>query len=103
MFHNSMRVILLTGLGFLGGCSYVDDYGTSVYKHKPIYCYQSLAGIECFKKPNHKDQRRLVNYYGPHPTSYDKPEPPDTPNLKAPKPINHWVKDPEPIPMVNSK
>jgi len=41
---------------------------------------------------------RLVNYYGPHPSRYDAPEPKAGPNFSALEMINYWVKDPEPIP-----
>ena len=83
-------------MGLLVSCGYVDAYEEAVYDEEPIYCYRSLAGIECFKEPNHLDKRRIVNYYGPHPTHYDEPEPSETPELKAPKEIDFWVKDPEP-------
>ena len=62
-----------------GGCGYVDTYEEAVYDEEPIYCYQSLAGIECFEEPNHRDKRRIVNYYGPHPKKYRAPEPKYTP------------------------
>lgn len=82
----------------LGACGHVDRYEAAVYDEDPNYCYRSLAGIECFSEPYHRADKRLVSYVGPHPSRYDAPEPPATPELKAPAPVNYWVKDPEPIP-----
>ena len=39
-----------------------------------------------------------MNYYGPHPSRYDEPEEPETPELQASETIKSWVKDPEPAP-----
>ncbi len=89
----SAAVLLL-----LGGCGYVDAYEEAVYEHEPVYCYQTLAAVQCSKEPQHTDKQRLVNYYGPHPSRYDEPEKPDTPELQAPESIDKWVKDPEPVP-----
>ena len=89
-------------LAFLDGCGYVDPYEKSVHDMDPVYCYQSLAGIECYKEPNHQDKRRLVNYYGPNPTRYDAPDKPDEPAPQTPDAIDHWVKDPEPVPRPKS-
>ncbi len=95
-----MRTKLLTlGLtAFLGACGYVDAYEKAVYDWEPTYCYKSIGGIECFREPFHRDERRLVNYFGPHPSRYDKPGPPELAPIAAPPEINYWVKDPEPIP-----
>ena len=82
----------------LAACGYVSEYEKAVYDYEPIYCYQSLAGIQCFDKPNHRDEKRLVNYFGPHPSRYDKPDVPEATPIAAPEMVNYWVKDPEPIP-----
>lgn len=82
----------------LGGCGFVNSYEEAVYDHEPVYCYQSLAAVECFTEPHHTDKKRIVNYYGPHPSRYDEPDEPDVPELQAPKAIERWVKDPEPVP-----
>jgi hypothetical protein len=82
----------------LSGCGFVDSYEEAVHDMDPVYCYQSLGGIQCHAKPNHADQRRLVNYFGPHPSRYDVPKPALPPQLKAPPPVPFWVRDPEPIP-----
>ena len=81
----------------LGGCSFVDRYEEQVHGMEPIYCYQSLAGVECLKEPYRRDDLRLVNYFGPHPTRHEAPKPRKM-KLFAPPPVGFWVKDPEPIP-----
>ena len=97
MSYNKILGALGAIVGILSGCGYVDAYKeTTNFDEKPIYCYQSLAGVECFKEPNHRDKRRIVNFYGPHPIQYVQPEAKKIPGLKAPKEINYWVKDPEP-------
>jgi hypothetical protein len=84
---------------FLGGCGYVDAYEEAVYDREPVYCYQSLAAVQCFKEPQHTDRQRLVNYYGPHPSRADEPDAPEVPELQVPtEEIEKWVKDPEPVP-----
>ena len=85
-------------LALLGGCSYVDTYEEAVYDLEPSYCYQSIGGVECFREPFHRDERRLVNYFGKHPSRYDKPEPPEKAIHTPPEMVNYWVKDAEPIP-----
>ena len=82
----------------LGACGYVSEYEKGVYDYEPVYCYQSLGGVQCFDTPNHRDQRRMVNYYGPAPSRYDKPAPRPTPQFFAPPPVDFFVRDPEPIP-----
>ena len=96
MFYFKNLLVLGVLSGLIVGCDYIDATDDYVYDEDPIYCYQSLAGIECFKEPNHLDKRRMVNYFGPHPIHYDEPELLKSPELKAPKEINFWVKDPEP-------
>lgn len=64
----------------------------------PLYCYQALVGIDCYKTPNHRDERRLVSYVGPAPETYPVPAPPLEAQLYAPEMISYFVKDPEPIP-----
>jgi len=75
MSYNKIIGALGAIVGILSGCGSVDTYKeTTNHDEKPIYCYQSLAGVECFKKPNHRDKRRIVNFYGPHPTQYVQPK-----------------------------
>ncbi len=82
----------------LSACGHVDEYEKHVHDWEPVYCYKSLAATACYREPKHADNRRLVNYFGPHPSRYDAPEAPEPVQLKAPAPVNYWVKDPEPLP-----
>ncbi len=97
------NTLSLTAVGVLvGACGYLSEYEKAVYDIEPVYCYQSIgqsvSGVECYKTPKHRDERRLVNYYGPHPSRYDRPEPPPPPTLSAPPSVDFFVRDPEPIP-----
>ena len=94
------KALKTTGLVlFLSGCGYVDAYEEAVYDHEPVYCYKTLAAVQCFNEPQHEDKQRLVNYYGPHPSRTDEPDAPDVPELQPPtNEVETWVKDPEPIP-----
>ncbi len=93
------RVLVVIAMaGVLGACAQKSAYEASVEEMEPVYCYKSLAGVNCYKEPYHRDGRRLVNYFGPAPERYDAPEPVEVPELSAPKSVNYWVKDAEPIP-----
>ena len=81
----------------LDACAQKSAYEVAVQHYEPVYCYQSIGGVACYQAPYHRDEKRLVNYFGPAPKSYDQPEPPESQKLFAPEPINYWVKDPEPI------
>ncbi len=85
-------------LAFVGACGTIDAYEEAVHDWEPTYCYKSIGGVECFRQPYHRDERRLVNYFGPHPSRFDKPEAPEPAPHSAPEMINYWVKDPEPVP-----
>jgi hypothetical protein len=82
----------------LGACAQKSVYEAAVQDREPVYCYKSLAGVVCHETPNFRDERRMVNYFGPAPKRYDRPAPPPEQKLFAPEPINYWVKDPEPLP-----
>jgi hypothetical protein len=74
-----------TSVLLLAGCtSYESEYERLVYDYEPIYCYRSLADVACFRTPDFRDERRIVNYYGPAPGKYDRPEPPEQAELAAP-------------------
>ena len=91
--------LLMLGLtALLGACSNINIFEEAVRDPNPTYCYKSIGGVECFRVPFHRDERRLINYTGPHPSRYDKPQPPELAPLAAPPKINYWVKDPVPIP-----
>lgn len=81
----------------LGGCSYVDSYEEAVYDRAPLYCYQSLAAVECYRTPDQTDEQRLVNYFGPHPSLHER-RLVEKPKLFAPPPVSRWIKDEEPVP-----
>ncbi len=85
-------------VALLGACGYVSEYEKAVYDWEPTYCYKSIGRVACYKEPYHRDERRLVNYFGPDPSRYDKPEAPEATPLDPPEMVNYWVKDPEPIP-----
>ena len=38
---------VLAPAALLTACGYVSEYEKGVYDYEPVYCYQSLAGIEC--------------------------------------------------------
>lgn len=94
-----MWMSVLAG-ALLGGCSYYPGYEQSVQDREPVYCYRSFADqmVLCYPTPNHRDERSLVNYFGPAPRRYERPPPPPPERLVAPPMIQHWVKDPEPVP-----
>jgi hypothetical protein len=79
-------------------CGYESAYEEAVSDYEPIYCYQHLGGISCYRTPLFRDQRRIVNYYGPAPSRYDPPKPPPAPRLAAPPPVDRFHRDPEPVP-----
>ncbi len=83
----------------LGACGYVDRYEEQVSGLEPTYCYRSIGAVRCYKEPKHREAKRLVNYFGPHPSRYDKPAPPK-PRFayQAPPPVAFYVRDPEPVP-----
>jgi hypothetical protein len=52
----------------VSGCvAYETAYEKAVYDDEPVYCYQSLGAVDCYRRPNRRDDARLVNYYGPGP------------------------------------
>ncbi len=93
------RISAIFGLtAFLGACGYVSEYEKAVYDWEPTYCYKSIGKVACYKESYHRDEKRLVNYFGPDPSRYDKPEPPESAPHAPPQMVNYWVKDAEPIP-----
>ena len=90
-------LFLLLVAAVLDACAQKSAYEVAVQNYEPVYCYQSIGGVACYQAPYHRDEKRLVNYFGPAPNKYAKPEPPEPQKLIAPEPINYWVKDPEPI------
>ncbi len=91
------KAMILAVAAVLSACSYVDSYEEAVHDRAPLYCYQSLAAVECYRTPNQTDEQRLVNYFGPHPSHHER-RVMEKPKLFAPPPISNWVKDEEPVP-----
>ena len=90
---------LLFALSLLGACANMSEYEKQVEDYEPVYCYRSIGAVQCFDKPNHRDEKRLVNYFGPAPHRYDRPQPVEEfTNHQAPPSVGYWVKDPEPVP-----
>jgi len=87
----------------LAACAEKSAYELGVEEFEPRYCYKSLGGVSCYQTPYHRDERRMVNYYGPAPVRYDRPEAAPDPVRSAPEQIDYWVKDPEPIPTIAPK
>lgn len=89
---------LIAATAVLGACNYVSKYEEAVYDYEPVYCYKTLAGIQCFDTPNQRDERRLVNYFGPHPSRYERKWQKPERHLAPPPPIDYFVRDADPIP-----
>lgn len=71
----------------LAGCTgYESAYEEGVEDYEKIYCYASLADASCYRRPYFRDERRLINYYGPSPRRYDRPKPPKPARLQPPPP-----------------
>ena len=69
----------------LAGCvSYESAYEKAVYDEEPLYCYRSLAAVDCYRKPDRRSDTRLVNYYGPAPARTRPPKLPPAAELQAP-------------------
>jgi hypothetical protein len=46
----------------LGACTaYESEYEKGVYNYEPLYCYQTIGGVDCRREPYHRDLARLVN------------------------------------------
>jgi len=82
----------------VGACAQKSAYEMAVEDCEPVYCYKSIGGVACYEEPYHRDERRMVNYFGPAPIRYDRPDEPNPQKLFAPEPVDFWVKDPEPVP-----
>ncbi len=93
-----VSITVFTGLFVIAACSYVSEYEKGVYNYEPIYCYKSIGNVQCYKTPNHRDEKRLVNYYGPAPSRYDVPAEPKMTEMAPPPSINYYIADQEPIP-----
>lgn len=77
-------VLALVGLMPSACTTYESAYEKAVYDDEPIYCYQSLAGADCYRRAYRRDDRRLISYYGPAPSKYSSPARPDPSPLQPP-------------------
>jgi hypothetical protein len=84
--HRGVLVVSANiALHALGACtSYESAYEKGVYNYEPIYCYQTIGGVDCRREPDRRDAARLVNYYGPAPSKYDPSRPPKESALRPP-------------------
>ncbi|MEE2745944.1 MAG: hypothetical protein VX617_03570 [Pseudomonadota bacterium] len=97
MVHKLKVSLLAYFIVLVGSCTQYNPKQVSIIDvEKPIYCYQSLASVECFAKPNDRDKLRIINFYGPRPSENHKSKPKGAIKIKAPEEIDFWVKDPEP-------
>lgn len=71
-------------------------YERAVAEEEPVYCYQTLAGIDCYRTPAFRDERTLVNFYGPRPADFERPEAPEPAELTAPPEVDHYCRVSEP-------
>ena len=97
-------LIVLCAVAAVAACQPYTGYEASVRSEEPLYCYRALGdqtGVQCYGTPYHRDERRIVNYYGAAPQRYEPPPPPPAQKLVAPQPSAYWVKDPEPVPRAN--
>ena len=81
----------------LAACtSFESEYEKGVHEYEPLYCYQTLGSVDCHRKPHHQDAARLVNYYGPAPSKYKPPKPPEENPLRPPPKGTAKHAEPEP-------
>ncbi len=60
---------------WLGGCGgYELAYERAVYDREPVYCYRTIADVDCYRAADARADGRLVNYYGPSPRRVERPE-----------------------------
>jgi hypothetical protein len=93
---NLARPALIALLCLAGCTSFESEYEKGVYDYEPLYCYQTLGGVDCHRQPHHRDAARLVNYYGPAPSKYKPPKQPDENPLRAPPKATATDQGPEP-------
>lgn len=64
------QFLFVAMVGSLGACSDLTAYERGVADYEPIYCYSTIANVDCYLTPIGTDLRRLVNFYGPPPRAY---------------------------------
>ena len=58
----------------LSACKQKSAYEAAVGDIEPVYCYKSLAGVQCSQKPSFRDERQMVNYFGAAPRRFGRPK-----------------------------
>jgi hypothetical protein len=87
-------------MGVINGCAKQRIVSTENLNQEPMYCYQTLAAIQCYKDPHPADSDRLVYSRGDPPNKELELTNPIGDFLKPPTEKNgRWIKDPEPLPM----
>ena len=68
-----MAFLGLASAALLSSCgSDLLSYEEAVEDWEPIYCYRTIGDADCYALPVPGEERRLVNFYGPPPRSYDE-------------------------------
>lgn len=63
----------LASAALLSGCgSDLLPPEEAIEDREPIYCYRTIGDVTCYALPVPGEERRLVNFYGPPPGSYDE-------------------------------
>lgn len=99
LLNGGWRAVLLAAclVAGAGGCTrYESAYEEGVEAYEPVYCYASLADPACYRRPSVRDERRLINYYGPSPRRYDRSKPPKPVRLQPPPPLAERPSDAPP-------
>ena len=87
-------------IGVINGCANQRIDSKESLNQEPMYCYQTLAAVQCYKNPHPVDSDRLVYSRGDAPRKEPKRKNSVGDFLKPPTKKNgRWVKDPEPLPM----
>jgi hypothetical protein len=96
-----LRLLMLLGIiGVINGCANPKIVSKETLNQDPMYCYQTLAAVQCYKDPHPVDYDRLVYSRGDASSKEPKSANSIGDFLKPPTKKNgRWVKDPEPLPM----
>lgn len=81
----------------LAACGRPDPpYVAAVRREQPIYCYRTLAGVDCYARPFFRDERQFINHFGPPPHEFERPKPPPAVRLMPPPEVDHYCRVAEP-------
>jgi len=63
---------------------------TVEFAPEPLYCYKTLAQVDCYAQPlDRRESNRMANYYGPPPGRVVMVAPPPLPQEKVGNVIDH--------------